>query len=268
MRACSPVCDDGPSAAADGSFGAAQQRLVYYSAHYPTMLCLLSALGVSVDSEHADEDSWLGTELLPLSSVLAIELHAPVPPATDSTLRLRFLDPARLDSSSGAASSGAASSGAAGNLPRQPSSEGAHAWRTLRLPCPRGECALPRQLPWLTSDGAAALPPHDASAWRAACVAPERSCSALPTPVELASLVMLCALWIVMIGYCVRRIVTRHGGTTTQREAPSMVEVSSTSAAAGSATAGAARDVGAGGKRSSAALQEFTPAVVVAEDSY
>ena len=242
-----------PVNAADGSSSdATQQRLVYYSAHYPTMLCLLSALGISVDSEHPDEDSWLGTDVLPLSSVLAIELHAPMPPATDSTLRLRFLDPSRLDASNGTEDS----------------------WRTLRLPCPGGECAIPSQLPLLTSDGAAALPPHDASAWRAACGATPSppACSVLPTPVELASLVMLCAVWLVMIAYCVRRVMTRasrHGGRTTQRDPPSMVAMSSTSAAAGSAAAGGARDAGGGGKRSSknssAALQEFTPTVVVTD---
>ena len=49
--------------ASSSSPSEASERLVYYSAHYPTMLCLLSSLGVSADSAHPEEDRWLGERL-------------------------------------------------------------------------------------------------------------------------------------------------------------------------------------------------------------
>lgn len=52
-----------------------RQRLVYYSAHYPTLLCLLGALGISIDSGEAS-DHWLREEMIPPASVLAFELHS------------------------------------------------------------------------------------------------------------------------------------------------------------------------------------------------
>lgn len=45
-------------------------RLVHYSAHYPTMLCLLSAMGME-EKHH----SWLYSNMMPAGSVLAFELH-------------------------------------------------------------------------------------------------------------------------------------------------------------------------------------------------
>eukprot|EP00930_Biecheleria_cincta_P025717 TRINITY_DN18258_c0_g1_i2.p1 TRINITY_DN18258_c0_g1~~TRINITY_DN18258_c0_g1_i2.p1 ORF type:complete len:460 (+),score=56.95 TRINITY_DN18258_c0_g1_i2:94-1473(+) len=45
-------------------------RLVHYSAHYPTMLCLLSAVGIE-----EDDHSWLYSSIMPSGSVLAFELH-------------------------------------------------------------------------------------------------------------------------------------------------------------------------------------------------
>ncbi|CAL1169107.1 unnamed protein product [Cladocopium goreaui] len=46
-------------------------RLTHFSAHYATMLCLLSALGVP---DYTATDSWIRQELLGLSSVLAFEV--------------------------------------------------------------------------------------------------------------------------------------------------------------------------------------------------
>ena len=62
--------------------------LVYYSAHYPTLLCLLGAANVSVDSGDAS-DGWLQQRLLPTGSVLAFELSlAPQPTVTLSHFEL------------------------------------------------------------------------------------------------------------------------------------------------------------------------------------
>jgi len=48
-------------------------KLQYYSAHYPTMLCALTALGLSSDSGDT-ADAWLATNLLPTGSALAFEV--------------------------------------------------------------------------------------------------------------------------------------------------------------------------------------------------
>jgi len=54
---------------------AATPRLIHYSAHYPTMLCLLSTLGIAADSGHA-ADAWLGSFIFPPGSVMAFEVHS------------------------------------------------------------------------------------------------------------------------------------------------------------------------------------------------
>ena len=120
---------------------------------------------------------------------------------------------------------------AAGGGSSSSSSAAAHAsaWRTLRLPCPGGECAiLPEELRMLSAQ---ALPAGNrTAAWLAACGRASTDdqgglasrgdssssalgagggggggCSALPTPVEYASLGLLVAMWLVMALYCVRR---------------------------------------------------------------
>jgi len=50
-------------------------RLYYYSAHYPTILCTLSALGIAVDSGDSADD-WLGRHLLPTGSALVLEVNS------------------------------------------------------------------------------------------------------------------------------------------------------------------------------------------------
>lgn len=50
-------------------------KLRHYSSHYPTMLCALTSLGLSVDSGSAD-DTWLGDHLLPTGSALALEVNS------------------------------------------------------------------------------------------------------------------------------------------------------------------------------------------------
>ena len=69
-RLTAPLAGPGRS---DGNAGSGP-RLVFYSAHYPTLLCLLSSLGISADSGEA-ADSWLAEQLLGEGSVLAFELH-------------------------------------------------------------------------------------------------------------------------------------------------------------------------------------------------
>ena len=215
------------------------ERLVYYSAHYPTMLCLLGALGIAADapgSPYAAEDAWLGQRPLGLSSILAFELWAAAPAPTAGgvassapKLRLRYLDSVEMAAAGAAA--GAAAAGAAAGGGSSSSSAAAHAsaWRTLRLPCPGGECAiLPEELRMLSAQ---ALPAGNrTAAWLAACGRASTDdqgglasrgdssssalgagggggggCSALPTPVEYASLGLLVAMWLVMALYCVRR---------------------------------------------------------------
>jgi hypothetical protein len=51
------------------------RKLHHYSAHYPTMLCALTSLGLSVDSG-ADSAAWLGDHLLPTGSALALEVSS------------------------------------------------------------------------------------------------------------------------------------------------------------------------------------------------
>ena len=72
---------------------APEPRFVYYSAHYPTLLCLLSALGISADSGEA-ADGWLAERLLGEGSVLAFELHAAADGAT--SVQLWLLDGAEV----------------------------------------------------------------------------------------------------------------------------------------------------------------------------
>lgn len=50
-------------------------RLQLYVAHYPTMICALSALGIAVDSADST-DAWIGTSLPPTGSALALEVKA------------------------------------------------------------------------------------------------------------------------------------------------------------------------------------------------
>lgn len=73
---------------ADGSQG---PRLIHYSAHYSTMLCLLSALGVSVESG-LREDSWLSKNVFPPGSVLALEVTTSSAATSGRSIRLRFWD--------------------------------------------------------------------------------------------------------------------------------------------------------------------------------
>uniref|UniRef100_A0A6V2M3A0 Uncharacterized protein n=2 Tax=Emiliania huxleyi TaxID=2903 RepID=A0A6V2M3A0_EMIHU len=83
-----------------------------FSAHYPTMLCALTAVGVSVSSGES-ADSWLGEALLPTGSALAFEV---VPPEA----------------------AGAAAASAAVRLLYWDGSE----WRLIPVPCSRSEARL------------------------------------------------------------------------------------------------------------------------------
>lgn len=124
-------------------------RLRYFSAHYPSMLCLLSSLGISAQSGTA-EDLWLTEGLPAFGSVLVFERLERAPPATDVARLFYF-----------------AGANASGDSP----------WRQLRLPCPGGECEVPAAL--LAATDAAAV--EDAAAWCAACGTTERllQCAAL-----------------------------------------------------------------------------------------
>ena len=86
-------------------------RLVHYTAHYATMLCLLSTLGISASSGQA-RDSWLTSELLGLSSVLAFEVSQ-----LDGRPVVRLHYWPGTDSSTST-------------------------WRSLELPCAGGVCTL------------------------------------------------------------------------------------------------------------------------------
>eukprot|EP00931_Biecheleriopsis_adriatica_P077668 TRINITY_DN51188_c0_g1_i1.p1 TRINITY_DN51188_c0_g1~~TRINITY_DN51188_c0_g1_i1.p1 ORF type:complete len:497 (+),score=74.59 TRINITY_DN51188_c0_g1_i1:59-1492(+) len=108
-------------------------RLVHYSAHYPTMLCLLTALGVSIDSGHA-EDAWLGEGLLGLGSVLAFEVS--VSSKSDpSRVHLRYF-----------------------------SGDSSSSWRDIRLRGENGSCPLSEFATMSTANGLPSL-----GAWCAAC---------------------------------------------------------------------------------------------------
>ena len=250
--------------ASSSSPSEASERLVYYSAHYPTMLCLLSSLGVSADSAHPEEDRWLGERLLGFSSVLAIELHANATPGAPSTLRMRYLDP-ELRATNGTDAPDAG-------------------WRTLRLPCPGGQCEVPAQLPKLTSNGALALPKTNRTAeWLAACGRYDdaraasaaagalggasgsalQSCLTLPTAIEYASLVLLVALWGALAWWFGRRTFAkqrRRGGNAVGQ---------SNGSAVGSSISGRRARTSATSEGDSTprrdASTEFTPNVIVTD---
>ena len=181
---------------------AGQERLVYYSAHYPTMLCLLSALGVSADAQDVDDASrvWLSSTLLALSSVIALEVHATSSGSAPSVLKLKYLDP------------------------KLAATEPLDTAALRPLPLPRcssslWECAIPEDLQRLTDGGKATLP-ASLDDWHAACgrnvstldatpIAPvgvaQDACSMIPTPIEWTTLSLLVALWLAIIAWCAKR---------------------------------------------------------------
>ena len=67
--------------------------LAYFSAHYPTMLCLLGSIGISADDSAHD---WLADKPFGTGSVLAFERHAPAAAGGPSSLQLWYLDANRL----------------------------------------------------------------------------------------------------------------------------------------------------------------------------
>lgn len=112
--------------------GAASPRISYYSAHYPTMLCLLAALGGLTQPSPAEAGAtWPDDELPGFGSVLAFEA---VEGLAGRTARLLYYD-------------------------------GDSTWRRLPLPCTRGECALPAAL--LAATRATVI--TDATQWCEAC---------------------------------------------------------------------------------------------------
>lgn len=197
-----------------GASGGATLHL--FSAHYPLMLCVLTALGVAADSGAA-ADAWLGERLLGYGSVLALEVRSPAAEgASAPRLTLSYHD-------------------GSGNA-----SQWRQKWRELALPlCPDGRsCEVPADLPALA---AAALP--NTSAWCAACaaggsqlaacaaaaaVATDAACPAVyndgsgRTSVALASLLLLAAITIAAWGVCHARCFSprRHAvaSTTIRRD--------------------------------------------------
>jgi len=130
-------------------------RLLHYSAHYATMLCLLTALGISASSEKS-QDSWLTTELLGLSSVLAFEVSS----AEEPMVRLHY-------------------------WPGTDSSD--DTWRSLDLPCAglgigaAGGCTVSQFKAWATAHGLPTL-----RAWCRACenFEPERRLCSMTAPTQ------------------------------------------------------------------------------------
>ena len=121
-------------------------RFVHYSAHYATMLCLLSTLGISASSGQA-KDSWLTSELLGLSSVLAFEVSL-----SDGQLLVSLQYWPGTDSST-------------------------RTWRSLELPCPNGACSEAQFKALSASQGLPTL-----RAWCRACENFELRICAGPAP--------------------------------------------------------------------------------------
>ncbi|CAK8993026.1 Lysosomal acid phosphatase (LAP) [Durusdinium trenchii] len=120
-------------------------RLVHYSAHYATMLCLMSALGVPASS---NESSWIFSELLGLSSLLAFELEEL--PTGEMVIGLHYWPGSDSFSSS---------------------------WRTVELPCVSGKCTE-KQFQSLVSVGGQ----PSRTAWCEACQSFQLPLCAAPAP--------------------------------------------------------------------------------------
>ncbi|KAL1525988.1 hypothetical protein AB1Y20_020813 [Prymnesium parvum] len=101
-------------------------RLLYFSAHYPSLLCLLGALGLSTDSG-LPADRWLSERLIAPASVLAFELHSAAEAAPPSYhLQLWLLNSTQLAAEGSNASAVAAARRRGG---------GGGGWVRLELPC-------------------------------------------------------------------------------------------------------------------------------------
>ena len=90
--------------------------------------------------------------------MLALEVHAPDTAGGAARLALSYYAAPRGGAGGAGGGSGAGGAGGAGGV------NASAAWREVRLPCPRGACFLPDDLPALL---AAALP--NATAWCTAC---------------------------------------------------------------------------------------------------